>query len=76
VGNQSFWVLEYKPGFARFRDIGQILWFGSYSLLRAYTLKNNKYKRNISTFSSHHPISYQGGGDYRGIYDIGLKRGF
>jgi hypothetical protein len=22
------------------------------------------------------PISYQGGGDYRGIYDIGFKRGF
>jgi hypothetical protein len=26
---------------------------------------------------SHHTISYQGGGgDYRGIYDIGFKRGF
>jgi hypothetical protein len=33
-------------------------------------------RRNISTYSSHHPISYQGGGDYRGIYDRGLKRGF
>jgi hypothetical protein len=23
-----------------------------------------------------YPISYQGGGDYRGIYDIGLKGAF
>jgi hypothetical protein len=30
----------------------------------------------LSASSSHHTISYQGGGDYRGIYDIGLKRGF
>jgi hypothetical protein len=31
---------------------------------------------NIIPISSHHPISYQGGGDYRGIYDIGLKGAF
>jgi hypothetical protein len=34
-------------------------------------------KRIISiSSSSHHTISYQGGGDYRGIYDIGLKGAF
>jgi hypothetical protein len=33
----------------------------------------------INEIHPHHtlyPISYQGGGDYRGIYDIGFKRGF
>jgi hypothetical protein len=42
----------------------------------------NRKKENLimsSSSSSKHPlypISYQGGGDYRGIYDVGLKRGF
>jgi hypothetical protein len=35
-----------------------------------------KQKRNISSSLSHHTISYQGGGDYRGIYEIGLKGAF
>jgi hypothetical protein len=36
-------------------------------------------KRTESDHYPHHtlyPISYQGGGDYRGIYDMGFKRGF
>jgi uncharacterized membrane protein len=28
---------------------------------------------SIIRILSHHTISYQGGGDYRGIYDTGLK---
>jgi hypothetical protein len=32
--------------------------------------------RNLSIISSHHPISSPGGGDYRGTYDTGFKRGF
>jgi hypothetical protein len=39
----------------------------------------NRKKRNLSSSASkhpHYPISYQGGGNYRGIYGVGLKRGF
>jgi hypothetical protein len=35
------------------------------------------YERNLSSISSHHTIyPIRGGGDYRGIYDTGFKRGF
>jgi hypothetical protein len=37
-----------------------------------------KVQNRISSTSKHplYPISIRGGGDYRGIYDIGFKRGF
>jgi hypothetical protein len=31
---------------------------------------------SASISSSSYYLSYQGGGDYRGIYDAGFKRGF
>jgi hypothetical protein len=34
--------------------------------------KDTKYIKQAPIY----PISFQGGGDYRGIYDIGFKRGF
>jgi hypothetical protein len=41
-------------------------------------LDPHKYKASSALSSSSSPIylSYQGGGDYRGIYEIGFKRGF
>jgi hypothetical protein len=42
-----------------------------YQYLTIYT--NHIYVISIILLSN---IPYQGGGDYRGIYDTGLKRGF
>jgi hypothetical protein len=77
VGNQ---------GFKRFGEETVVLGIiGSKCLFRGMVsvaplkfseIKTREKIRNLSTISSHHPISYQGGGDYRGIYDTGLKRGF
>jgi hypothetical protein len=39
--------------------------------------KARKYERTTTSASSQSIyLSYQGGGDYRGIYDVSLKRGF
>jgi hypothetical protein len=37
---------------------------------------NKRTKNNIHIKASSLSYLYQGGGDYRGIYDTGLKRGF
>jgi hypothetical protein len=62
-------ILEYGPGFGE---------FGLPSLSRYSILRYTTYSTSSALSSSSSPIylSYQGGGDYRGIYDIGLKRGF
>jgi hypothetical protein len=50
--------------------------FGLYSQLYKLFIPSNVYEKYLYQAHLHHPISYQGGGDYRGIYDTGLKRGF
>jgi hypothetical protein len=53
-----------------------VLKVGSYSRLQNTTLVIKKGKDEIYQASTHLSYLYQGGGDYRGIYDIGFKRGF
>jgi hypothetical protein len=63
-----------------FKGMGPVFGVCSYSPGKDKNQKSNKVI-NRKTSSSKHPlllsnIPYQGAGDYRGIYDIGLKRGF
>jgi hypothetical protein len=69
--------LEAYPGFAYFECMAPILGLGSYSHLLPMRVLISKTKRTSSSSSSTpYYLSYQGGGDIGGIYDIGLKRGF
>jgi hypothetical protein len=63
-------ILGYQAQFKR---------FGSYSPIskqKIRTIQAKKRNTETSISSSSYYLSYQGGGDYRGIYDIGFKRGF
>jgi hypothetical protein len=73
-------ILGVNPGFAHFKDICLVLGFGSISPEKRANKSHSKYiyephrhHLNLSPLSIY-PI--RGGGDYRGIYDIGFKRGF
>jgi hypothetical protein len=68
-----------NPGFRPFEDMYSILYCSSYSPVKILThlsgpdtSLHHRHHLNLSLY----PISYQGGGDYRSIYDIGFKRGF
>jgi hypothetical protein len=50
--------------------------FGLPSLLLVVSTLEIKVSTSSASSHPHHTISYQGGGDYRGIYDTGFKRGF
>jgi hypothetical protein len=69
--------LKFKPGFRLFEGCGPVLAPGSYSqktlktILKLYVPQHHQHHLNLLLSN----IPYQGGGDYRGIYDIGLKRG-
>jgi hypothetical protein len=77
VGIQDFGILESANlDFVLFMDLCLVLRPSSYSHIYTKIMALQTMYQNIIYISSHHTISYQGGGDYRGIYDTGLKRGF
>jgi hypothetical protein len=59
--------------------VGPVLGFSSYSPeLRVRECVVSRELNRIQSLSSSYSLSYllSGGGDYRGIYGVGLKRGF
>jgi hypothetical protein len=78
MGAIKVWaVLGHNPGFTYFEGIGPILGSGSYSPLGSLEQSQTReIKDEIYQASSPSILSLSGGSDYRGIYDIGFKRGF
>jgi hypothetical protein len=72
-GIRGFWGVD--PGFVHFGGVG-LFW----DVVRIVhpTLKKNQTKTDKEIYPQYHPIilSPIRGGRYRGIYDIGFKRGF
>jgi hypothetical protein len=72
-------VLGGNPGFRDFKDLDQVLGYGWYSPRKKQEQKDflDLTRKPSTSISSSSPLSIlSGGGDYRGIYDIGFKRGF
>jgi hypothetical protein len=69
-------VFEHNPSFRHFRGVDPVYEFGSCSPNKKRKHENiHKKEQNPNIIPSYY-LSYQGGGDYRGVYDIGFKRGF
>jgi hypothetical protein len=64
-------ILEYRPGLGGLVHIA----LAQHKIFREIQYQNKHYPHNLILISSIY-LSYQGGGDYRGIYDTGFKRGF
>jgi hypothetical protein len=74
--NQEFDDLGFNPGFSCFKVKDRFYRFGSYSPSTKFTLRQTRNESKYIKQAHHLSYLYQGGGDYRGIYDIGFKRGF
>jgi hypothetical protein len=70
-------VFRHNPDFKHFVGIGGFRGFGSYSQNEKQRIIQKKTENHPHQPHLHHTIyPIRGGGDYRGIYDTGFKRGF